>query len=40
MAKYSINLLQADLLPAKALWTLNRVIAVWLAALVVMLALI
>ena len=40
MAKYSINLLQADLLPAKALWTLNRVIALWLIALVVMLALI
>lgn len=40
MAKYSINLLQTGLLPAKALWTLNRVIAVWLAALVVMMALI
>ena len=40
MAKYSINLLQADLLPAKALWTLNRVVALWSGTLVVMLGLI
>ena len=40
MAKYSINLLQADLLPVKALWTLNRVVALWLTALIVMLVLI
>ncbi|MFT5636389.1 MAG: Tfp pilus assembly protein PilN [Cognaticolwellia sp.] len=40
MAKHSINLLQADLLPAQALWTLNRVVALWVTALVVMLALI
>lgn len=40
MAKHSINLLQADLLPAKALWTLERVVGLWLFALVVMLALI
>lgn len=40
MAKYSINLLQADLLPAKELWTLNRVASLWLVVLAVMLALI
>jgi len=40
MAKYSINLLQADLLPVKALWTLNRVVSLWGVALVTMLALI
>ncbi|ARD43953.1 PilN domain-containing protein [Colwellia sp. PAMC 21821] len=40
MAKYSINLLQADLLPAKALWTLNRVVTLWIITLVVMLVLI
>lgn len=40
MAKYSINLLQADLLPAKALWTLNRVVTLWIITLVVMLGLI
>lgn len=40
MAKHSINLLQADLLPEKALWTLNRVVALWAVTLVVMLALI
>ncbi|MFT5812805.1 MAG: hypothetical protein ACI9VT_000542 [Psychroserpens sp.] len=40
MAKHSINLLQADLLPAQALWTLNRVVALWITALVVILALI
>ncbi|MBA6389755.1 PilN domain-containing protein [Colwellia sp. BRX10-3] len=40
MAKHSINLLQADLLPAQALWTLNRVVTLWVTALVVMLALI
>ena len=40
MAKYSINLLQADLLPARALWTLNRVVTLWIVALVVMLGLI
>jgi len=40
MAKHSINLLQADLLPAKALWTLNRVVGLWLLVLVIMLAII
>ena len=40
MAKHSINLLQIGLLPAKALWTLNRVVAIWLVTLLVMLALI
>lgn len=40
MAKHSINLFQADLLSAKALWTLNRVMGLWLAVLVVMLLLI
>lgn len=40
MAKYSINLLQADLLPARELWTLNRVISLWLVALALMLAII
>jgi len=40
VAKYSINLLQADLLPAKALWTLNRVVTLWIITLVVMLVLI
>ena len=40
MAKYSINLLQADLLPAKALWTLNRVVTLWIITLVIMLGLI
>ncbi|AZQ85776.1 hypothetical protein EKO29_18310 [Colwellia sp. Arc7-635] len=39
MAKYSINLLQAGLLPAKALWTLNRVVGLWLVTLLIMLAL-
>jgi Tfp pilus assembly protein PilN len=37
MAKYAINLLQADLLPPKIFWTLNRVVGVWLVALVIML---
>ena len=40
MAKYSINLLQADLQTVKALWTLNRVVALWGTTLVVMLGLI
>jgi hypothetical protein len=40
MAKHSINLLQADLLPTKALWTLNRVVSVWGITLVVMLGII
>ena len=40
MAKHSINLLQADLLPAKALWTLNRVAGLWLLTLLLMLGLI
>lgn len=40
MAKHSINLLQADLLPTKALWTLTRVVTLWGIALVVMLGLI
>ncbi len=40
MAKYSINLLQADLLPPKVLWTLNRVATLWAVTLVVMLSLI
>ncbi|SEK96290.1 Fimbrial assembly protein (PilN) [Colwellia chukchiensis] len=40
MAKYSINLLQPDLLPAKALWTLNRVVGLWGAVLALMLVLI
>lgn len=40
MAKYSINLLQAELLPAKVFWTLNRVVTLWGFALFTMLALI
>ena len=40
MAKHSINLLQADLLPIKALWTLTRVVTLWGIALVIMLGLI
>jgi Tfp pilus assembly protein PilN len=40
MAKYSINLLQADLQTVKALWTLKRVVALWGTTLVVMLGLI
>lgn len=40
MAKHSINLLQADLLPEKVLWSLNRVAGLWLAILAVMLFLI
>ena len=40
MAKHSINLLQAGLLPTKALWSLNRVVAVWGITLVVMLGII
>jgi Tfp pilus assembly protein PilN len=40
MAKYSINLLQADLLPPKVLWTLNRVVILWLVVLTMMLVLI
>lgn len=37
MAKHSINLLQADLIPAQPLWTLNRVVAAWGVTLAVML---
>jgi Tfp pilus assembly protein PilN len=37
MAKHSINLLQADLLPVKALWTLNRVVGLWSLTLIAML---
>ena len=37
MAKHSINLLQADLLPEKVLWTLKRVVSLWLVVLAVML---
>lgn len=40
MAKYSINLLQADLLPPKVFWTLNRVVSFWLFVLVAMLIII
>lgn len=40
MAKHSINLLQADLQAAKALWTLNRVVTLWGTTLVVMLGLV
>lgn len=40
MAKHSINLLQADLLPEKVLWTLKRVVSLWLVVLTVMLLLI
>ena len=40
MAKHSINLLQADLLPTKALWSLTRVVTLWGVTLVVMLGLI
>lgn len=40
MAKYSINLLQADLQTVKALWTLNRVATLWTTTLLVMLGLI
>ena len=37
MAKYSINLLQDDLIPPKVLWSLNRVVGVWGAAFAIML---
>lgn len=40
MAKHSINLLQADLLPEKVLWTLKRVVSLWLVVFAVMLLLI
>jgi hypothetical protein len=40
VAKHSINLLQADLQTVTALWTLNRVVALWGTTLVVMLGLI
>lgn len=40
MAKHSINLLQADLLPEKVLWTLKRVVSLWLVVLALMLLLI
>lgn len=36
MAKHSINLLQVELLPKQALWTLNRVALVWGASFVIM----
>ncbi len=35
-AKYSINLLQADLFPEKTLLTLSRVVAVWFTVLLLM----
>lgn len=38
MAKYTINLLQDELIPEQPLLTLSRVITLWVAALVVMLA--
>lgn len=37
MAKYSINLLQAELIPVQPLWTLNRVAGVWGISLFIML---
>ena len=40
MAKHSINLLQADLLPTKALWSLNRVVTLWGVTLALMLSII
>ncbi len=36
MQKLSINLLRAELIPEQPLWTLKRVLSVWLAALVLM----
>ena len=40
MAKHSINLLQADLLPPKVLWSLNRVVSLWAVTLIVMIGLV
>lgn len=40
MSKLSINLLQPDLLPKKPLWTLSRVLYVWLITLIVMISLV
>lgn len=37
MAKYSINLLQDDLIPPKVLWSLNRVVSLWGGVFTVML---
>ncbi|MDO6444746.1 PilN domain-containing protein [Colwellia sp. 1_MG-2023] len=37
MRKLSINLLQAELMPEKPLWTLKRVVSVWAIAFVLML---
>lgn len=37
MAKYSINLLQPELIPVQPLWTLNRVAAFWGLTLFIML---
>jgi hypothetical protein len=38
VGKYSINLLQAELLPEKVFLTFSRVIALWLACLIIMVA--
>ena len=38
MQKLSINLLQSDLLPKQVLWTLKRVVTLWVFALVLMLS--
>lgn len=38
LGKYSINLLQAELLPKRPLVSLNRVVAVWLFLGVIMFA--
>ena len=37
MAKYSINLLQDDLIPPKVLWSLNRVVSLWGVVFAIML---
>ena len=38
MQKLSVNLYQAELLPDKPLWTLNRVVALWISVLIIMIA--
>ena len=38
LGKHSINLLQPELIPTKPLWSLKRVVWVWLLALVLMIA--
>ena len=38
LGKYSINLLQPELIPDKPFWSLKRVVLVWILALVLMIA--